>query len=366
MRILLTGGAGFIGSCFARRVLESTSPLQVERLVNLDKLTYAGHVENLTSIAASSRYLFQQGDVVDETLLQKLLGQENIDTVVHMAAESHVDRSILNPDDFIITNVLGTAQILKACLRHWQGLTAESAARFRLLYLSTDEVFGSLAKNEPAFSEDSPHRPNSPYAASKAAADHLVRAYINTYQLPTIIVHCSNNYGPHQLPEKFIPLLIDRALKGQSLPIYGDGQQRRDWLFVEDHVDALMMLLQKEEAVGQSYGIGGGTEMSNIELARLVCSLLDNLRPKTQPKGQGDSGQKKYGAQITLVADRPGHDERYAINSAKIQKLGWRPRVDMSLGLARTIDWYINNPDWLAAVSGGAHQAWIKKNYQQR
>ncbi|MDI9313398.1 MAG: dTDP-glucose 4,6-dehydratase [Hydrotalea sp.] len=356
MRILVTGGAGFIGSCFVRDVLAAQNILPVERLVNLDKLTYAGNLDNLLPIANDPRYVFQRGDIGDEQLVTKILQTEHIDAVVHFAAESHVDRSILSPDDFITTNIVGTAQLLKSCHGYWQNLPAQEKSQFRFLHISTDEVFGSLEKNDAPFDEASPYRPNSPYAASKAGADHLVRAYHHTYGLPTIIGNCTNNYGHYQFPEKFIPLMITRGLSGEAMPIYGKGENIRDWLFVGDHARALMMILAAGK-VGEVYGIGGNGECDNLSLAKLIADLLDKLQPK----------KNSYHAQLTYVKDRPGHDFRYGMNIAKIGKtLGFKPMLDIEKGLALTVAWYLQNQDWVKRVVSGDYQDWLKKNYGAR
>ena len=357
MRILATGGAGFIGSCFVRDVLSSTNNiLPVSKLVNLDKLTYAGNLDNLLPVADNPRYVFHHGDIADEQLVAKILQQEKIDAVVHFAAESHVDRSILSPDDFITTNLVGTSRLLKTCYHYWQGLAAPPKEQFRFLHISTDEVFGSLEKNDPPFNEENPYRPNSPYAASKAGADHLVRAYHHTYGLPTIIGNCTNNYGPYQFPEKFIPMMITRGLQGAAMPIYGKGDNIRDWLFVSDHARALMMILAKG-TVGEVYGIGGEAEQDNLSLAQMIADLLDKLRPK----------EKSYKKQIEFVKDRPGHDLRYGMNIAKIKKqLQFSPLVDIKKGLELTISWYLQHQDWLDRVTSGNYQDWLKKNYTTR
>ena len=357
IRMLVTGGAGFIGSCFVRDALSpENNILSIARLVVLDKLTYAGNLDNLLPVANDPRYGFQQGDIGDEQLLATLLQQEKIDTVVHFAAESHVDRSILSPDDFITTNVVGTSKLLKACHHYWQDLPATQQERFRFLHISTDEVFGSLQKNDRAFDEESPYRPNSPYAASKAGSDHLVRAYHHTYGFPTIIGNCTNNYGPYQFPEKFIPMMITRGLAGAAMPIYGRGDNIRDWLFVSDHARALMMILQNGK-VGEVYGIGGQAEQDNLSLATMIADTLDRLRPK----------KTSYRDQLTFVTDRPGHDFRYGMNIAKITKqLGFKPTVDIAQGLRLTIAWYLDNQPWVARVVSGDYQDWLKKNYKTR
>jgi len=337
MNILVTGGCGFIGSNFIRqRLTEKGSELT--KLVNLDKLTYAGNPANLADLAGDPRYVFAEGDIGDETLVSRLLNEHAIDAVVNFAAESHVDRSIDSPEPFIQTNVVGTLRILNASRRYWTALPEPRKAAFRFLHVSTDEVYGTLTPEDPAFSEETPFAPNSPYAASKAASDHLVRAYQHTYKMPTLTTNCSNNYGPFHFPEKLIPLVILNALDGKQLPIYGDGQQIRDWLYVEDHAAAIWLVLRKGR-VGETYNVGGLNERANLEVVRRICSLLDEKSPRADGL--------KYDAQITYVADRPGHDRRYAINCDKLQKeLGWKPSESFETGLARTVDWYLTHRDW--------------------
>jgi len=337
MNILVTGGCGFIGSNFIRqRLTEKGSELT--KLVNLDKLTYAGNPANLADLAGDPRYVFAEGDIGDEALVSKLLSEHAIDAVVNFAAESHVDRSIDSPEPFIQTNVVGTLRILNASRRYWSSLPEAKKAGFRFLHVSTDEVYGTLTPEDPAFTEETPFAPNSPYAASKAASDHLVRAYQHTYKMPTLTTNCSNNYGPFHFPEKLIPLVILNALDGKHLPIYGDGQQIRDWLYVEDHAAAIWLVLRKGR-VGETYNVGGLNERANLEVVRRICSLLDEKSPRADGK--------KYDSQITYVADRPGHDRRYAINCDKLQKeLGWKPAESFETGLARTVDWYLTHRDW--------------------
>ncbi|MGI9462151.1 MAG: dTDP-glucose 4,6-dehydratase [Alphaproteobacteria bacterium] len=366
MRILVTGGAGFIGSCFVRNVLandktkdvkgDAGDTLAVSRLVNLDKLTYAGNLDNLQMVDGDARYGFYHGDIAEQTLVADILQKENIDAVVHFAAESHVDRSIIAPDDFITTNVVGTGRLLETCCDYWQTLSADQKKDFRFLHISTDEVFGSLAIDDKAFDETSLYRPNSPYAASKAGADHLVRSYHRTYQFPAMIANCSNNYGPYQFPEKFIPMMIIEGLKGKPMPIYGKGDNIRDWLFVTDHIRALMMILLNGQA-GEYYGIGGMAEKNNLAVAKTIATLLDRWQPK----------KTSYAAQITFVADRPGHDFRYGMNIAKIKKqLGFAPKVDFLQGLEKTILWYLENQSWVKRITSGDYQDWLKKNYAMR
>jgi dTDP-glucose 4,6-dehydratase len=342
MNLLVTGGCGFIGSNFIRRRLaERAAPLR--RLVNLDKLTYAGNPDNLADLADDPRYAFVQGDIADEALVADLLARHRIEAIVNFAAESHVDRSLDAPEPFIQTNIVGTLRLLKAAQCHWSKLDEKSRAAFRLLHISTDEVYGALAPADPPFTEASALAPNSPYAASKAAGDHLVRAFRQSYGLPTIITNCSNNYGPYQFPEKLIPLVILNALDGRPLPIYGDGRQVRDWLHVDDHADALWLVLRQGRA-GETYNIGGGNERANLDLVQRLCALLDAKAPRV-----GDRG---HAAAITHVPDRPGHDRRYAVDSAKLRReLGWQPRIDFEGGLAQTVDWYLANRAWCDRIT---------------
>ena len=337
MNILVTGGCGFIGSNFIRqRLTEGASPLR--KLVNLDLLTYAGNPANLSDLASDPRYVFQKGDIGDEALVARLLEEHDIDAIVNFAAESHVDRSIDSPEPFIQTNVTGTLRLLNAARRHWSQLPDGRREKFRFLHVSTDEVYGTLAPHDPAFSETTPFAPNSPYAASKAASDHLVRAFQHTYGLPTLTTNCSNNYGPYHFPEKLIPLMILNALDGKPLPVYGDGQQIRDWLYVEDHAAAIWLVLQRGRT-GETYNVGGLNERANLDVVKTLCALLDAKSPR--PDGTS------YTAQVTYVADRPGHDRRYAIDCSKLQsELGWTPRESFETGLAKTVDWYLKNRSW--------------------
>jgi dTDP-glucose 4,6-dehydratase len=337
MNILVTGGCGFIGSNFIRqRLTEAASPLR--KLVNLDLLTYAGNPANLADLASDPRYVFQKGDIGDEALVARLLEEHDIDAIVNFAAESHVDRSIDSPEPFIQTNVTGTLRLLNTARRHWSRLPDGRREKFRFLHVSTDEVYGTLAPHDPAFSETTPFAPNSPYAASKAASDHLVRAFQHTYGLPTLTTNCSNNYGPYHFPEKLIPLIILNALDGKPLPIYGDGQQIRDWLYVEDHAAAIWLVVQRGRT-GETYNVGGLNERANLGVVKTLCALLDAKSPR--PDGLS------YSAQITYVADRPGHDRRYAIDCSKLQsELGWAPRESFETGLAKTVDWYLKNRSW--------------------
>jgi dTDP-glucose 4,6-dehydratase len=351
MTILVTGGAGFIGSNFVHHWLATTN----ESVVNLDKLTYAGNLDNLASLQNDARHVFVQGDIGDTTLLPQLLAQHQPRAVVHFAAESHVDRSIHGPMDFIQTNVVGTFQLLESVRAFWSALKADQQTAFRFLHVSTDEVYGSLAPDAPAFTETHVYEPNSPYSASKAASDHLVRAWHHTYGLPVLTTNCSNNYGPFHFPEKLIPLVIHNALAGKPLPIYGDGMQVRDWLYVQDHCSAIARVLQAGR-LGETYNVGGWNEKPNIEVVRTLCSLLDEL----QPRADGQS----YAAQITYVKDRAGHDLRYAIDARKIeQELGWRPQETFETGLRKTVAWYLANADWVANVTSGQYRQWVGKQY---
>ncbi|AFY69638.1 dTDP-glucose 4,6-dehydratase [Thalassoporum mexicanum PCC 7367] len=349
---LVTGGAGFIGANF---VLKARQQNWVERIINLDKLTYAGNLQTLASLVDDPGYVFVRGDIGNQELVSYLLQQYQPDAIVNFAAESHVDRSIVNPGQFIHTNVVGTFDLLEATRKYWQGLA--NPEQFRFLHVSTDEVYGSLDRTDPAFSETTAYAPNSPYAASKAAADHLVRAYHHTYGLPTLTTNCSNNYGPFQFPEKLIPLMILNALEGKPLPVYGDGQNIRDWLYVEDHCDAIYTVLNNA-AIGTTYNIGGESEEANIDVVTLICNLLDEIKP--QPGLERKS-------LITFVTDRPGHDRRYAIDCRKLkQDLGWQPQESFKSGLRKTIEWYLANGFWIEQVRSGAYQDWLQQNYGQR
>jgi len=351
MTVLVTGGAGFIGSNFVHAWLAQHD----EVLVNLDKLTYAGNLRNLHALAADRRHQFVQGVIGDTTLVSQLLATHQPRAVLHFAAESHVDRSIHGPMDFIQTNVVGTFQLLESVRAYWAGLDAQAKQAFRFLHVSTDEVYGSLSSHAAAFSETHPYEPNSPYSASKAASDHLVRAWHHTYGLPVLTTNCSNNYGPYHFPEKLIPLVIHNALAGKPLPIYGDGQQVRDWLYVEDHCKAIMRVLQ-DGRLGETYNVGGWNEKPNIEVVRTLCALLDEL----QPRADGQS----YATQMTFVKDRPGHDRRYAIDARKLEReLGWRPEETFESGLRKTVQWYLGHGDWVEEVTSGSYRAWIGQNY---
>lgn len=354
--VLVTGGAGFIGSNFIRYLLASEPQVKI---VNLDALTYAGSLDNLTDVASDTRYAFVHGNICDEALVTNLLRQHRIDTVVHFAAESHVDRSISNPQQFIETNVVGTLNLLTACRRVWleEKLLPASEARFH--HVSTDEVYGTLKPADPAFAETTPYAPNSPYAASKAASDHLVRAYHHTYGLPVTVTNCSNNYGPYQFPEKLIPLMIVNALHGRLLPIYGDGQQIRDWLYVTDHCEAIKLVLTRGR-IGETYNIGGNNQPANLDIVQQLCALLDELVP--------DSLHCPHQSLMQFVADRPGHDRRYAIDLTKIRtELGWEPRESLTSGLRKTVEWYLANTEWMAKIGQqNNYQQWLESNYQQR
>lgn len=342
MRVLITGGAGFIGSAVARRFISETS----DEILIFDKLTYAGNLDSLAPIADNPRYAFRQADICDRAEVAQSLAEFQPDVVMHLAAESHVDRSIDGPAAFIETNVVGTFTMLAAALDYWRGLPKEKSAAFRFMHISTDEVFGALGK-EGFFREDTPYAPNSPYSASKAGSDHLVRAWRETYGLPTIVTNCSNNYGPYHFPEKLIPLTILNAIEGKPLPIYGRGENIRDWLFVEDHAAALMLVARKG-AVGESYNVGGRNERTNIEVVNAICDILDELRP---------SAKGPYRNLITFVADRPGHDLRYAIDCSKIERdLGWRPTETFETGLRKTVLWYLDNPAWWQAIRSGKYR----------
>jgi dTDP-glucose 4,6-dehydratase len=339
MNILVTGGCGFIGSNFVRMLLQGPGG----RVVNLDKLTYAGNPANLADVAGSARYAFVHGDIADEALVGSILAEHDIGAVVNFAAESHVDRSIDSPEPFIQTNVVGTLRLLNAVRRRWSGLAAGAKASFRFLHISTDEVYGSLSPAAPAFTEETAFAPNSPYAASKAASDHLVRSFHHTYGLPTLTTNCSNNYGPFHFPEKLFPLVILNALEGRPLPVYGDGLQVRDWLYVADHCRAIALVLGSGRP-GETYNVGGLNQKTNLEAVRLICSLLDARSPRKDGRA--------YATQVEFVADRPGHDRRYAIDCSKIMsELGWRPEETFEAGLAKTVDWYIANRPWCADIT---------------
>lgn len=366
MTILVTGGAGFIGGNF---VLDWIAGCD-EPVVNLDKLTYAGNLQTLASLQGHARHTFVQGDIGDRALVERLLAQHQPRAVINFAAESHVDRSIHGPGDFIETNIVGTYKLLEAVRGYWSGLPdggiraqgrapteSQSPTKdsFRFLHVSTDEVYGSLAPTDPAFAETNRYEPNSPYSASKAASDHLVRAWHHTYGLPVLTTNCSNNYGPYHFPEKLIPLMIVNALAGKHLPVYGDGMQVRDWLYVKDHCSAIRRVLEAGR-LGETYNVGGWNEKPNIEIVKTVCALLDELRPKAD----GSS----YAAQISYVTDRPGHDRRYAIDARKIEReLGWKPAETFESGIRKTVQWYLQNPEWVKNVQSGAYREWVSKQY---
>jgi dTDP-glucose 4,6-dehydratase len=349
--IIVTGGAGFIGSNFILQWLATES----SPVINLDKLTYAGNLGNLEGMSTNSRYTFVHGDIGDRPSVADLLQRYQPRAIVHFAAESHVDRSIHGPDDFVRTNVNGTFSLLEEVRAYWFALENEEKAAFRFLHVSTDEVYGSLGADDPAFSEATAYSPNSPYSATKAASDHLVRAYHHTYGLPTLTTNCSNNYGPFQFPEKLIPLVILNALNGKPLPVYGDGKNVRDWLFVEDHCDAIRTVLSKGR-VGETYNIGGQNEKRNLEIVHTICSVLDELRP--------NDPVMPHSKLITFVQDRPGHDRRYAIDARKIEsELGWRPKETFESGIRKTIDWYLSNDAWIREVTSGNYRQWIATQY---
>ena len=349
--ILVTGGAGFIGANFVLDWLAQDS----EAVLNLDKLTYAGNPETLATLDNDPRHIFVQGDIGDSALLTRLLTEHRPRAIVNFAAESHVDRSIHGPEDFVQTNVLGTFRLLEAVRGYWGALPAPEKAAFRFLHVSTDEVYGSLSATDPAFTEDHVYEPNSPYSASKAASDHLVRAWHHTYGLPVLTTNCSNNYGPFHFPEKLIPLMIVNALAGKPLPVYGDGMQIRDWLYVKDHCSAIRRVLEAGR-LGETYNIGGWNEKPNIDIVNTVCTLLDEL----QPQAEGTS----YRALIAYVTDRPGHDRRYAIDARKIEReLGWKPAETFESGIRKTVEWYLANGKWVGNVQSGAYRAWVEKQY---
>lgn len=352
--ILVTGGAGFIGSNFVEHHLLKTD----DKVVVLDKLTYAGNLHNLSAVSENERYTFARGDIGNRGVLDVLLERHRPYAIVNFAAETHVDRSIHGPEAFLETNVLATSRLLSAASEYFARLATEAQGRFRFVHISTDEVYGSLGPHDPAFSESTAFAPNSPYSASKAASDHLVRAWHHTYNLPVLTTNCSNNYGPKQFPEKLIPLLIDRCLRGEQLPIYGDGANVRDWLYVDDHCDAISRVLREGKA-GETYNIGGENEIRNIDVATEVCRVIDELRPR--PEGGS------YASLITFVHDRPGHDRRYAVDISKIkQQLGWKPMTQFESGIRRTVQWYLQNADWVKNVTSGRYRDWLTTNYEHR
>lgn len=350
--ILVTGGAGFIGGNF---VLDWLKAPANEGVVNLDKLTYAGNLATLDSLKADPRHIFVHGDIGDKELVAKLLKEYQPRAIVNFAAESHVDRSIHGPAEFVTTNIVGTFNLLECAREYWNALEGNAKEAFRFHHVSTDEVYGSLSLTDPAFTEKNPYEPNSPYSASKAASDHLVRAWFHTYDFPVLTTNCSNNYGPYHFPEKLIPLVILNALNGKSLPIYGDGQQIRDWLYVSDHCSAIRAVLARGK-LGETYNIGGWNEKANIDVVKTICQILDELKPH-------DDG-KSYAEQITFVKDRPGHDRRYAIDASKIEReLSWRPAETFDTGIRKTVQWYLNNPVWIEGVVSGSYRDWLTKQY---
>ena len=366
MRILVTGGAGFIGTNFVLDWLNQNN----EPVINLDKLTYAGNLENLASLQGDVRHVFVHGDIGETALVGRLLAEHRPRAVINFAAESHVDRSIHGPGEFIQTNIVGTFHLLESLRAYWNGLEGEAKEHFRFLHVSTDEVYGSLNKNDSAFSETHRYEPNSPYSASKAASDHLVRAYHHTYGLPVLTTNCSNNYGPYHFPEKLIPLVIHHALAGKPMPIYGDGQQIRDWLYVKDHCSAIRRVLEAGR-VGETYNIGGGNEKTNLEVVHTLCDILDELRPLNPGSGKWQVGSGKdspplttYRSLIAYVADRPGHDRRYAIDASKLEReLGWKPQETFETGIRKTVAWYLDNQSWVANVTSGAYRNWVERQY---
>ncbi|OEC99656.1 dTDP-glucose 4,6-dehydratase [Rhizobium sp. YK2] len=352
MTILVSGGAGFIGGNFVLDWLERHG----ETVINLDKLTYAGNLHTLKGLKGDDRHVFVRGDIGDRELVSDLLSMHKPRAVINFAAESHVDRSIHGPGDFIQTNIVGTFNLLEAVRAYWDGLPEDEKQGFRFLHVSTDEVYGTLSKDDEPFNELNRYEPNSPYSASKAASDHLVRAWHHTYGLPVLTTNCSNNYGPYHFPEKLIPLVILNALSGKSLPIYGDGQQVRDWLYVRDHCSAIRRVLEAGK-VGETYNVGGWNEKPNLDVVQTICAILDELRPKADGS--------RYSDQITFVKDRPGHDRRYAINARKLEReLGWKPAETFETGIRKTIAWYLENQDWVKNVTSGAYREWVGKQYE--
>lgn len=360
MKILVTGGAGFIGSAVVRHIISSTS----DSVINVDKLTYAGNLESLADVSSSERYAFVQADICDSAAMSAIFSQHQPDAVMHLAAESHVDRSISGPAAFIETNIVGTYVLLEAARTYWNGLDSDRKTAFRFHHISTDEVYGDLPHPDeeqagaalPLFTETTPYAPSSPYSASKASSDHLVRAWLRTYGFPTIVTNCSNNYGPYHFPEKLIPLVILNALEGKALPVYGKGDQIRDWLYVEDHARALYTVVTQGQT-GETYNIGGHNEKQNLQVVETICDLLDELVPK----------ECSYRQQINYVADRPGHDRRYAIDAAKIAaELNWQPQETFESGIRKTVQWYLTHSEWVSNVKSGAYQSWIEQNYSER
>ncbi|VVN16096.1 dTDP-glucose 4,6-dehydratase [Pseudomonas fluorescens] len=354
MKILVTGGAGFIGSAVIRHIISDST----DSVVNVDKLTYAGNLESLIEVCDNTRYAFEHVDICDREEVDRVFREHQPDAIMHLAAESHVDRSISGPSEFIQTNIIGTYTLLEAARHYWKALSDERKATFRFHHVSTDEVYGDLEGPDDLFTETTPYQPSSPYSASKASSDHLVRAWGRTYGLPFLITNCSNNYGPYHFPEKLIPLIILNALEGKSLPVYGQGNQVRDWLYVEDHARALFQVISSGE-IGETYNVGGHNEKQNIEVVRTLCGLLDEMRP--------DSPYCPHAGLITYVQDRPGHDQRYAIDAGKIQsKLGWVPEETFESGIRKTVEWYLTNTEWIAHVKSGSYQKWLDENYSAR
>ncbi|WP_460418436.1 dTDP-glucose 4,6-dehydratase [Pseudomonas sp. microsymbiont 2] len=354
MTILVTGGAGFIGSNFVLDWVAASG----ETVINVDKLTYAGNLENIVSLDGNPQHVFVNVDIADGAAIKGLLEKYRPRAVINFAAESHVDRSIHGPEEFIQTNIVGTFRLLEAVRVFWNSLAADEQKAFRFLHVSTDEVYGSLDRDEPAFSETHQYQPNSPYSASKAASDHLVRAYHHTYGLPVLTTNCSNNYGPYHFPEKLIPLMIVNALAGKDLPVYGDGLQVRDWLYVKDHCSAIRRVLEAGQ-VGEVYNVGGWNEKTNLDIVHHVCKLLDELRPRADGKA--------YSAQIAYVTDRPGHDRRYAIDARKLEReLGWKPAETFETGIRKTVEWYLDNQEWVSNVQSGSYRDWVQQNYDGR
>ena len=350
--ILVTGGAGFIGGNF---VLDWLADPVAEGVINLDKLTYAGNLATLDSLQNDPRHIFVHGDIGDQALVKRLLAEHQPRAIVNFAAESHVDRSIHGPAEFVQTNIVGTFNLLECAREYWNSLDDSAQKAFRFHHVSTDEVYGSLSATDPAFTESNPFEPNSPYSASKASSDHLVRAWFHTYGFPAVTTNCSNNYGPYHFPEKLIPLVILNALNGKPLPIYGDGQQVRDWLYVGDHCSAIRTVLTKG-VLGETYNIGGWNEKANLEVVKTICQILDEFKPRADGKS--------YAEQITFVKDRPGHDRRYAIDASKVERdLGWRPAETFDTGIRKTVQWYLDNPQWVEGVVSGSYRDWLQKQY---
>ncbi|MEK2484821.1 dTDP-glucose 4,6-dehydratase [Providencia stuartii] len=354
MKILVTGGAGFIGSAVVRHIINNTN----DAIINVDKLTYAGNLESLNSVCENNRYTFIQADICDAKLITDIFKQHQPDAIMHLAAESHVDRSIDGPGEFIQTNIIGTYSLLEAARQYWNKLSTDKKATFRFHHISTDEVYGDLESTTDLFTETTPYAPSSPYSASKASSDHLVRAWQRTYNLPTIVTNCSNNYGPFHYPEKLIPLIILNALEGKALPVYGNGQQIRDWLYVEDHARALYKVVT-EGRIGETYNIGGHNEKANIDVVKTICSILEELVPNKP------NNIENYSNLITYVTDRPGHDLRYAIDATKIKnELNWVPEETFETGLRKTVKWYVENGEWVDHIKNGSYQSWVKQHYE--